>query len=181
MMLGFLWDALSLIGSALQFVFAAGALAVAVLAWGIRFHPQVRLSLILQEVAVLAFGAAMAVSGWGWSAIHHDRQAELEEARREAERLQAVITEQARQRTEYEAVSIRQTVLAQQRAEDLQNMQETVDDYEEALASGGAGACASDDAYSGSMRAIRIHRGTGKASGTGSRPAEAVPGSRPQR
>jgi hypothetical protein len=173
-MIGWLADLAGLAGSVLQYGVAGGALALAVLCWGARFHPSVRG--LSYELAVAGFGAALAAASWTASGLHHDRAAELEQAKRDLERWQQVAEEQAAQRERFAAVAFRQMQLAQERAIELYSMQEIVDDYENALASGGAGACAADEPYTRSMRKIRVVRpGTAETAGTGNGPGEPVP------
>ncbi|UES40925.1 hypothetical protein [Roseibium aggregatum] len=153
-MLGFLSDIWGAVTGFAQVAVAGGVLGLAFVVYGARFHPAVPAP--ARELLVLAFGACLAVAGFLGSGIYHDRSAELEQAQRDLERWQKVAAEQAAQRERYQGVARRQMQLAQDRAFALQNMQEIVDDYEDALASGGAGSCAADDAYSRAMRSIRI-------------------------
>ena len=153
-MLGVFSDIWGAVTGFAQVALAGGALALAFAVYGARFHPAVPLP--ARELLVLGFGACLAVAAFLGAGIHHDRSAELEQAQRDLERWQKVAAEQAAQRQRYQDVARRQMQLAQDRAFALQNMQEIVDDYEDALASGGAGACAADDAYGRAMRSIRI-------------------------
>lgn len=164
-MIGLLQEAVAFMVSAGQQALAVGAFALSVLSWGARFHPAVKWP--LTEAAILVFGAALAVASWNASAVRHDRGAELKRAQRDLKRWQEAAAKQAEQRAEYEAIADRQRALAMSRAEDLQKMQETVDDYAEALAAGNGVPCPADDAYSRAMRSIRIHRDP---------PAETAPG-----
>jgi hypothetical protein len=154
--IGFLQEAAAIAATLAQWGVTLAALVAAVLAWGGRFHPAARGP--ASELFVLAFGAAIAVAAWTGSAIRHDSRQQLEQAQRDLERWRQVAEEQAKQRAEFAAVAFRQTELAQERAQELEHIQEVVDDYEDALASGIAGACAADDAYSRAMQSIRIRR-----------------------
>jgi hypothetical protein len=153
-MLGFLADVWGVVSGLAQVLLAGGAVALAFVAYGARFHPAVPAP--GRELLVLGFGACLAASAFLGSGIYHDRAAELQQAQRDLERWQRVAEKQAEQRQRYQDIARRQMQLAQDRAFALQNMQEIVDDYEDALASGGAGACAADDAYGRAMRSIRI-------------------------
>ena len=153
-MLGFLSDIWGAVTGFAQVALAGSALALAFAVYGARFHPAVPLP--ARELLVLGFGACLAVAAFLGAGIYHDRSSELEQAQRDLERWQRVAEKQAEQRQRYQDVARRQMQLAQDRAFALQDMQEIVDDYEDALASGGAGSCAADDAYSRAMRSIRI-------------------------
>ncbi|WP_297842965.1 hypothetical protein [uncultured Roseibium sp.] len=153
-MLGFLADVWGAVSGLTQVLMAGVAAALAFVAYGARFHPVVPAP--GRELLVLGFGACLAVAAFLGSGIYHDQSTELEQAKRDLERWQRVAAEQAAQRERYQDVARRQMQLAQDRAFALQNMQEIVDDYEDALASGGAGSCAADDPYSRAMRSIRI-------------------------
>ncbi len=153
-MLGFLSDVCGAVTGLAQVAVAGGVLGLAFVAYGARFHPTVPAP--ARELLVLGFGACLAVAAFLGSGIYHDRAAELEQAQRDLERWQRVAEKQAEQRQRYQDVTRRQMQLAQDRAFALQSMQEIVDDYEDALASGGAGSCTADDPYSRAMRSIRI-------------------------
>lgn len=93
--------------------------------------------------------AAIIVSTWNFSALHHDRQVEVD-------RLQAVVAEQARQREVAERIAKQAQDQARHRAADVADLQETIDDYESALAAGTASTCPDDPDYASRMRRIRI-------------------------
>lgn len=143
-MIGWFMD---LVSTGLATLVAYGGLALAVLAWGVRFHPAVRWP--LTEGVILVFGGALFLSAWNLSALHHDRQVEVD-------RLHAVVAEQARQRELAIRVAKQAQDQARHRAADLADLQETIDDYESALAAGTASACPADPDYASRMLGIRI-------------------------
>ncbi len=153
-MTGWIADQVGFLSNFLKVGGVAGALALSVICWGARFHSVVRWP--FTEAAILAFGGFLSIAAWMASGLEHDRTAELKRTQRELVRWQEVAMEQAAQRERYQGVARRQMHLAQNRAFALKNMQEIVDEYEDALASGSAGACAADNAYSRAMQSIRI-------------------------
>ncbi|MBS8259713.1 hypothetical protein DYI23_05730 [Roseibium polysiphoniae] len=133
-----------LIGFGLAVFLAYGGLAGATIAFASRLDPRTpkRLSSVL-SVALLC------VSVWNFSALHHDRQAEVD-------RLQAVIVSMAKQAAEWRKVARHQQELAAARLENNALLQEQIDDYDVALATGAVGACDADDEYLRRMRAIQF-------------------------
>jgi hypothetical protein len=171
---------LDLVGLGILTLMAYGGFGLSVLAWAIRFHPQVRWP--ATELAILVFGAACALSAWSFSALHHDRTTDLDQLRKENRRWAEAVAEQARQRAEMEAIALKQQQLAALRLRVAAKLQETVDDYAAAQLSGAAGACPADEPYSRAMRSIPVGRpGTGAAPGAASGSDSPMPKPRPQR
>lgn len=135
---------LSAIGVGIATLLAYGGALGAIVAWAARIHPAVPRALSEAVVYVL-----IGVSVWHFSGLSHDRQ-------REVDRLEAVIAEQVRQRKAAEDVMRRAQAIAALRIDEARNLQETVNDYANALAAGDASACPADPAYSRRMHAIRI-------------------------
>lgn len=133
-----------LIGAGLVMLLANGGLAGAVVAFLARFDPRVPAWLSSSLSAAL-----LCVSVWHFSALHHDRQVEVD-------RLQAEIVSMAKQAAEWRKVARHQQELAAARLENNAQLQEQIDDYDDALATGAVGACDADDDYLRRMRAIQF-------------------------
>ncbi|MEO9648474.1 hypothetical protein [Roseibium sp.] len=133
-----------LIGFGLAVLLAYGGLAGAAVAFASRLDP--RIPKTLSGVLTVAF---LCVSVWNFSAIHHDRQLEID-------RLQGVVAAMAKQAAEWRRVAQHQQKLAAARLENNAQLQEQIDDYDDALATGAVGACDADDEYLRRMRAIRF-------------------------
>ncbi|MDX5595665.1 hypothetical protein [Pseudovibrio sp. SPO723] len=136
--------AISILAMGSNTLLAYGALVLAGAAFITRLHPLV--PRILSSMLTVCL---LCVSVWHFSARHHNHEARLEALNDEL-RILKQHTEMQRQVQEKANIKLANRIRL------TTELQEQIDDYEKALASGQGGACPSDDEYDRRMRAIQI-------------------------
>ncbi|KZL17270.1 hypothetical protein [Pseudovibrio sp. WM33] len=137
----------SFISTGIETLLAYGALVGAVLAFVARFEPRTP-----NWLSTLATTALLCVSVWFFSALHHDREAEVAQLKADNSALtrvaaaHKVISEQASKNNLLD------------RIQQLSSVEEKVRDYELELERGKIAACPPDPAYLSRMRALQFRK-----------------------
>ncbi|WP_057465674.1 hypothetical protein [Pseudovibrio sp. POLY-S9] len=125
---------------------AYGALAGAALAFLARFDPRTP-----DWVSTLVAVSLLCVSIWHFSALHHDREAEVAQLRADFKALTRITAA-------HKIIAEQANASLLERIQQMRGLEEKVRDYELELARGSAAACPSDPAYLNRMRSLKFRK-----------------------
>ena len=134
----------SFISTGIETLLAYGALAGAVLAFAARFEPRTP-----KWLSTHATTALLCVSVWHFSALHHDREADIAQLKADYNALTRVAAA-------HKVISQQANKSLLDRLQQVGALEAKVRDYELELQKGRVAACPSDPAYLRRMHALQF-------------------------
>jgi hypothetical protein len=134
------------VSTGIETLLAYGALVGALLAFIARFEPRTP-----NWFSSLITTALLCVSVWFFSALHHDREAEVAQLKADNNALTRVATA-------HKIISEQASKSLLDRVQQLSSVEEKVRDYELELERGKISACPPDPAYLSRMRALQFRK-----------------------